>query len=702
MEDKAMKRRSWIKNIAIIFLVILLFLTFFSNTILNYSLPEVSAQYASYGTITSKIRASGTVEAKQAYSVIIDESRIIKSVEVRQGDTVEVGQVLFTLEDSENEDLYNAKQQLSTLTVQYKRAQLAAGGDYSAENDAIEAKKQEIADAKEEKENIDGYAADLETAKAEVKAAEKALEKVKEEAAEIESLMSKINEGELSDAKESYTSQLVVARARFAAVENELATAKQRLDTAEASAKLSKDRLEAAERSLNVAKDAKTAYENSYGEQLKVTAASILAQVQAIENYNKEQNDAIAAKQALIDAGYAADSIEVILAQQNIDARANIIREAEIKLENDKAIYNYSSGLNSQYEAITAAVNNAESAYNAISRENGYLASELTDAKSEYSELESEAKEAEALVKQLELLVSKSGYESELEFLEEEIEKAEEALELANENKNAASEKASLTHAKADEKIAALEKELVKLEAELEKAVADNKLSEEISKIELAALKASVEKQEAEVKRLEEKSFSAEITAKVAGTVTSIAYVAGQKTQTGDTVAQIQISEKGFTSTISITNEQSRMIKVGDPATVLYYWGGELSAKVASIKTDPSNPQNNKLVTIDIEGDVSAGRSLNFSIGERSSSYDSVVPNSAIREDNNGKYILVVDAKNTPLGNRYTARRVDVSVIASDETRSALSGGLAGGEFVIVTSNKPISAGMQIRMVEEN
>ena len=35
-ENEGRKRREWIKNAAIIFLVIMLVLTFFSNTIMNY------------------------------------------------------------------------------------------------------------------------------------------------------------------------------------------------------------------------------------------------------------------------------------------------------------------------------------------------------------------------------------------------------------------------------------------------------------------------------------------------------------------------------------------------------------------------------------------------------------------------------------------------------------------------------------------
>ena len=58
------KKRELIKTIAIIFLVIMLLLTFFSQTIMNHSLPEVATQVVQSGTINAKIRGSGTVDRK--------------------------------------------------------------------------------------------------------------------------------------------------------------------------------------------------------------------------------------------------------------------------------------------------------------------------------------------------------------------------------------------------------------------------------------------------------------------------------------------------------------------------------------------------------------------------------------------------------------------------------------------------------------
>ena len=108
MNENVSKRRDWIKNVAIIFLAVMLVLTFFSNTIMNYSLPEVATQYVQMGTITAKIRGTGNVEATDPYNVMVKESRVISSVAVKQGDTVEKDQVLYYLEDAESDELKKA------------------------------------------------------------------------------------------------------------------------------------------------------------------------------------------------------------------------------------------------------------------------------------------------------------------------------------------------------------------------------------------------------------------------------------------------------------------------------------------------------------------------------------------------------------------------------------------------------------------
>ncbi|MFA5151445.1 MAG: RND transporter, partial [Clostridia bacterium] len=114
MKKDVTKRRSIIKNIAIIFLAVMLVLTFFSNTILNYSLPEVAVQYPMYGTISSRIRGQGTVSANQTYQVYFDESRIVQSVEARRGEMIQKGAVIYRLEDAPSDELNSAMNALTT------------------------------------------------------------------------------------------------------------------------------------------------------------------------------------------------------------------------------------------------------------------------------------------------------------------------------------------------------------------------------------------------------------------------------------------------------------------------------------------------------------------------------------------------------------------------------------------------------------
>ena len=49
------RRKQIIKKAAVIFLAAMLILTFFSNTIMNYSLPEVATEPVTSGTVSNKI-----------------------------------------------------------------------------------------------------------------------------------------------------------------------------------------------------------------------------------------------------------------------------------------------------------------------------------------------------------------------------------------------------------------------------------------------------------------------------------------------------------------------------------------------------------------------------------------------------------------------------------------------------------------------
>ena len=214
-----------------------------------------------------------------------------------------------------------------------------------------------------------------------------------------------------------------------------------------------------------------------------------------------------------------------------------------------------------------------------------------------------------------------------------------------------------------------------------------------------AAKKAIEDKQRPNIEKLTKDADAQEVTAKVGGTIASVTVTAGDTASADTAIATINQTDRGFTVKISITNEQAKKVKVGDTAELVNYWG-DATATLETIGNDPQNPQKNRQLTFRLTGsDIQPDSNITLAIGQQSASYDAIVPTSAIRTDNNGSFVLAIVSKSTPLSTRYTATRVDVQVLASDDKSSAVSG-IGSGEFVITTSTKPIEAGTQVRLAE--
>lgn len=142
------------------------------------------------------------------------------------------------------------------------------------------------------------------------------------------------------------------------------------------------------------------------------------------------------------------------------------------------------------------------------------------------------------------------------------------------------------------------------------------------------------------------------------------------------------------------------MVNIGSEATVSnYFWGNAITASLDKILPDPEDPMDKKLLVFRLFGDdLSSGATLSLTVAQKSAQYDLLVPNSAIRSDANGSFVLVLREKNSALGTRYTAQRIDVTILAQDDTYTAVRGGLEINDFVITTSSKPISNGSMVKM----
>lgn len=135
--DKASKKREIIKTLLIVFLAALLLLTFFSNTIMNRALSEITTSQVTSGKLTERIRATGIVEAEQTYEVKTDENRTVFKINIKAGQKVSEGDVLFILGSAESTSLSAAENELDALELEYNKLLLTPPADYSSEDQQI-------------------------------------------------------------------------------------------------------------------------------------------------------------------------------------------------------------------------------------------------------------------------------------------------------------------------------------------------------------------------------------------------------------------------------------------------------------------------------------------------------------------------------------------------------------------------------------
>jgi len=215
----------------------------------------------------------------------------------------------------------------------------------------------------------------------------------------------------------------------------------------------------------------------------------------------------------------------------------------------------------------------------------------------------------------------------------------------------------------------------------------------------------AIDDKRTEISNLQKEGVPTEITSLVNGVVRQINISIGDTTVPETPLINIEIVDRGYTLTIPVTAEQSTRVRVGDYAQVdrgWWGWGEEITAVLSAIRADPQNPATNRVLVFSLHGyDLESNTQLNITMAQRSENYNVIVPNSAIRSDTNGEFVLLVESRSSPFGNRYVATRVDITILATDDANSAISGGgLSGWDFVITTSNKPIEPGDQIRLVD--
>ena len=207
-ERSPARKREIIKTILIIFLAGLLILTFFSNTIMNKSLPEITTDKVTSGKLTERVRASGMVRSNQSYQVTSDGNYTVDTINVKTGQEVKKDDVLFVLKSTGSEDISALEDSVDELELEYEKALLELPNDFAEEKknvrDARLALDQAIAkrDAAYQAQFTDAQEkAQLQSDKAEANR----LSAIKEK---LTSTINAIDSDEYSEASPEYTGNL--------------------------------------------------------------------------------------------------------------------------------------------------------------------------------------------------------------------------------------------------------------------------------------------------------------------------------------------------------------------------------------------------------------------------------------------------------------------------------------------------------------
>lgn len=615
MTEQRVKNRGWVKNVAIIFLAVMLVLTFFSNTIMNASLPEAAVQYVQSGSITTQIRGTGTITAKEVYEVKTTTSRKVQSVLVTKDQEVKVGDVLLILAAGAGTETDELKTQLETAKYSYQQKLINMSGGGSEVTRAQEKLQEAIAARDAIAVNI--TAEDIELAKVRYETAKEYYQQL---TYELEDAGGYVEGGkgdtlkELSDAVNAaqleYDSNCIRYKNEKYYIEDILAS--------EAARQLYKDKQACAEAIADVF----AASTGSLNDYFETYAESTAAERNALglKNYTFDPN-----------ASYVKDLPSQALA--DIAKGYNAIREAR--------------------DALTKAQDAYNKAVESMQPQNEALNKQVTEAKREMDALEAEYKE---------LSDKKTAYDT------------------AKDN-------------------------VISCENALQTLLKTSKLDNlELSKManEIAELEAKLEKLSGGEKDAEGNVTGGQIVSEVNGVVKEINVTAGNNTDPATAVMTIEVPDRGYTVSMNVTNEQAQKVTIGDAAEISTgYWGSSgLSGKLVGIRNNTSAGQSGgKQLVFDVTGsDITSGTQVSVSIGQRSQNYDTIVPNSALRSDSNGSFVLVIVAKSSPLGNRFVATRVDVTELAKDDVNTAVSGGLSAYDMVLTTATKPVEDGMLVRL----
>lgn len=374
------RKREIIKTVLIIFLAAMLVLTFFSNTIRNKSLSEISTECAMTGKLTERVRGSGMVISNQSYDVTVEGSRVIDEICVKTGKEVKKGDVLFKVAPAEVLELPTEEAALEALELEYEKALLAEPADYTAEDQAIKNAREDLNEAIKKRDAAVANADIAKTEKAQYNNNKNELTSKSAAVEKISATISAIDTNSYASAAPEYTGDLAALCETWQSAEAEYQTAYALFSQAVAdgvdstAAKSDADRKDSARQNAKNNYDASKSVQRAYlANLLSTTENEVAVLSQKVADYEANHSgaedspealdaDVTAKQRALQDLIIALDktkntaSVTDKVNALDLEAKQKAIDQQKEKVEKLKK-NSEASDIVSKYDGVVSSIN---------------------------------------------------------------------------------------------------------------------------------------------------------------------------------------------------------------------------------------------------------------------------------------------------------------------------------------------------------
>jgi len=585
---KGSARRSRVVKAMVAFVAVLALLTFFSNTLMNLTIPKVMGAYASRGNLSYSNSARGTITVENQTEVKGLEGRTVDQVKVTNYDTVQAGDTILTLKPiEESEDLQSKRDRLK---------QLEREAEYDSRTD--------------NSMDFTSYYDSINMAKATLSDAEDTLYAVQNKDAVEEENKQIINEESVKEV--SLKATVTEAAKTVEDIQKQI------------------DAIDASIAPLQAQIDVYTALGTPTPTPRPDAPETTEPATTEPETPVPEGATATPTPSPSPAPAYDEDGLDPTSPTYEMEKLMLKIRQYE----------DQKTALESQLESAKTR---------------------LDEASAELAECQGKIKDAQAEIDALKQLPSEAAAQNAVTTARNAVNTAQKAL-------SDAQTAAGITEDKARDTAEDREEEIAKLKKQIEE--------------------------------LEKQAKVTEIKAPVGGYIYNISVASGDAL-TAKTFITYIIPETDRVCSVSFkfSSQAAQSIRIGMDLEITS--GFIQGCTVQSIKPDPDNPRANKIVKCMVAGnDAWPGEEITVNAGRGNDNYKCVVPSSAVSEDNNGHFIYVIVGSSTPLGDKYTVKRVDVSIEATDGAATAIKGeGLDKYDvMIVVRAEKPLEDGQRVRL----